>query len=78
MMTKEEVMEALDKSGVDYEFIAEHFDCMRIKVNFEPEDDGAMEEYTTPEFDPQPLTYECPTCGYDELPDDVVSCPKCK
>ena len=76
-MTKEEVMEALDKSGVDYEFIAEHFDCMRIKVNFEPEGEDT-EEYTTPEFDPQPLTYECPTCGYDELPDDVVSCPKCK
>ena len=77
MMTKEEVMEALDKSGVDYEFIAEHFDCMRIKVNFEPESEDT-EEYTTPEFDPQPLTYECPTCGYDDLPDDVVSCPKCK
>jgi len=77
-MTKEEVMEALDKSGVDYEFIAEHFDCMRIKVNFEPEDDGAMEEYTTPEFDPQPVTYECPSCGYDDLTDDQAPCPKCE
>jgi hypothetical protein len=38
-MTKEEVIEALEKSGVDYEFIAEHFDCMRIKVNFEPEEE---------------------------------------
>ena len=78
MMTKQEVMEALDKSGVDYEFIAEHYDCMRIKVNFEPEDDGAMEEYTTPKFEVQPVTYECPKCGFDDLPDDVIPCPKCK
>ena len=41
-MTKEEVIEALEKSGVDYEFIAEHFDCMRIKVNFEPEEEEAV------------------------------------
>ena len=76
MMTKEEVMEALDKSGVDYEFIAEHFDCMRIKVNFEPEEED-NEEYTTPKFDPQPITYECSACGYDELPEDIDPCPKC-
>jgi hypothetical protein len=43
-MTKEEVIEALEKSGVDYEFIAEHFDCMRIKVNFEPEEELEPEE----------------------------------
>ena len=77
-MTKEETIAALEKSGVDYEFIAEHYDCMRIKVNFEPEDDGSMEEYITPKFEVQPVTYECPTCGYEDLPDDTSPCPKCK
>jgi rubrerythrin len=77
MMTKDEVIAALDKSGVVYEFIAEHFDCMRIKVNFEPEEEDT-EEYTTPKFEVQPLTYECPVCGFDDLPEDDSKCPKCK
>ena len=77
-MTKDEVMSALDKSGVDYEFIAEHFDCMRIKVNFDPEGDESLEEYTTPKFEPSEESYECPKCGYDDLPNDTVACPNCK
>ena len=57
-MTKDEVISALDKSGVDYELIAEHFDCMRIKVNFDPEEDESLEEYTTPKFEPPEEFYE--------------------
>ena len=40
--------------------------------------EAASREYTTPKFEVQPVTYECPTCGYDDLPDDVVPCPSCK
>ena len=39
---------------------------------------AASEEYTTPKFEVQPVTYECSKCGYEDLPDDVVDCPKCK
>jgi len=35
-------------------------------------------EYTTPKFEVQPVTYECPKCGYDNLIDDRIDCPKCK
>jgi rubrerythrin len=78
MMTKDEVIAALDKSGIDYEFISEDSESMRIKVDFEPEDDGSLEEYTTPKFEVQPVTYECPVCGFDDLPEDDSKCPKCK
>jgi hypothetical protein len=36
------------------------------------------DEYTTPKFEPPEEFYECPKCGYDDLPDDVVPCPNCK
>ena len=39
---------------------------------------AAMREYTTPKFEVQPVTYECPKCGFEDLPDDVVPCPNCK
>ena len=37
------------------------------------------DEYTTPKFEPAEESYECPECGYDELPDDNVDtpCPVC-
>jgi hypothetical protein len=38
-MTKQEVMEALDKAGIDYEFIEEFDDSMHIIVRFEEEED---------------------------------------
>ncbi len=37
-----------------------------------------LEEYTTPKFEPPEESYECPKCGYDDLPNDTVDCPKCK
>jgi predicted RNA binding protein YcfA (HicA-like mRNA interferase family) len=37
-MTKEEVLEVLEKSGFDFEVTAEHEDGMHVIVKFQPEE----------------------------------------
>jgi hypothetical protein len=37
-MTKEEVLEVLEKSGVEFEVTAEHEDGMHVIVKFQPEE----------------------------------------
>jgi len=40
-MTEQEVMEALDKAGIDYDYVAGHEGSMHIIVRFEEEVDNA-------------------------------------
>jgi len=39
-MTQQEVLEALEKSGVDFEVTAEHEDAMHVIVKFQPEENA--------------------------------------
>ena len=39
-MTEQEVMEALDKAGFDYDYIAGFDGSMRISIKFEPEEEN--------------------------------------
>ena len=39
-MTKEQVLEVLEKSGIDFEVTAEHEDGMHVIVKFESEEDA--------------------------------------
>ena len=38
-MTEQEVMEALDKAGFDYDYIAGFDGSMRISIKFQPEEE---------------------------------------
>jgi histidinol phosphatase-like PHP family hydrolase len=39
-MTMDEVLEALEKSGVEFEVTAEHEDAMHVIVKFQPEENA--------------------------------------
>jgi hypothetical protein len=39
-MTMDEVLEALEKSGIEFEVTAEHEDAMHVIVKFDPEEDA--------------------------------------
>jgi histidinol phosphatase-like PHP family hydrolase len=39
-MTMNEVLEALEKSGIEFEVTAEHEDAMHVIVKFDPEEDA--------------------------------------
>jgi rubrerythrin len=58
-----------------------HSDILRFLEDFHDTNffwGKPTDEYTTPKFGPAEEWYECPVCGFDELPDDKVLCPKCK
>ena len=58
-----------------------HSDILRFLEDFHDTNffwGSRLDEYTTPKFGPAEEWYECPVCGFDELPDDEVLCPKCK
>ena len=39
-MTKEQVLELLEKSGIDFEVTAEHEDGMHVIIKFDPKEDA--------------------------------------
>ena len=39
-MTKEQVIELLEKSGIDFEVTAEHEDGMHVIIKFDPKEDA--------------------------------------